>query len=506
LPDALAPEAPGSLVKLRYASFVNYALNVAGAVFTLFFLTYLARRLVVEDYANWVLIQRYLSYIIIPGVIFSYWLPRNISRGINDSKTGLGASLIMGIIFMPVYVVLMILFSANLEQPLVPLLISTSIVFFDYLGSSLNATSFGHAPQITGYSSFALKAVQAVSGFLLVGFAALGLTGAVIAALGGRIAANLVLLFMNRKIIRLSQFKTATLRCWLRSSWLPLFGNVTSMIYAFDVLVVRISYGSEVPVAYYGISLSLLAAVLFANVVNYSLYPKILSKKNLDDLGEAIWLSLLLSIPVASLMILYAQPLLAIFGLQYIPAAVAFQMLVAYSVVQIFSNLSNTAYVGLEGVDVSGFASSKSLLKSALFKSNIIALVMNGSYLLALSIISTLSLDNTTITTMWGASLLVCSIASLLGYSALLKKDFSVTFPFKKIARNMIPFLVSILPAVVPMLLLPVELAEGFYEMLSNLALPAILSALLYFGTLYALDKKFRKTLREVLVKVRSFR
>jgi O-antigen/teichoic acid export membrane protein len=499
-PDSSRPS--GLQVKLRYASLINYALNLTGAVFTLFFLTLLARRLAVEDYANWIMITRYLSYIIIPGIIYTYWVTRDISRGNNDSKTAINLSVGMGVVFMPIYVLLMLIFSANFEQPLVPLLVSTLIVFFDFLYAALHAISNGHAPQLTGYGTFSLKIVQAASGLFLVGFAAMGLTGAVIAALLGRIAADAALLVMNRHILRQSRFEAKIIKQWLKSSWLPLFMTLASMIYTFDVLVVRIFYQSEIPIAYYGIALNLLSAVMFANVVSSTLYPKILSKKSLEDLDEAIWLILLLSVPVAMLMIFYARPLIAIFGVQYVPATIILQLLIIYSIIQIFSNLANTVYVGLERIDENGLSSPKGLAKSALFKSSLIILGANVAYLVILSTISTLRLDITNITVGWASLLIITSTITFLSYLSMLKRDFSKRFPYKITITYLAKFLVAAIPAALPLFLFNIEISEGFYQMILNMAFPVFLSATLYFVMLYLIDRKFRSTLGEVLRKL----
>ncbi len=496
------PPPPGSQVKLRSASLINYILNLTGAVFSLFFITLLTRRLAVEDWANWVMITRYLAYIAVPAIVYTYWTTRDISRGKNDSKTALNLSVGMGLAFMPIYVILMLIFSANFEQPLMPLLVSTAIVFFDFLNAALNAISSGHAPQFTGYGSFSLKVTQAVFGYFLVGFAAMGLTGAVIAALVGRIVTDCVLLIMNRKVLRQSRFSLDTIKSWLRSSWLPLFLTFASMIYTLDVLVVRISYGSEVPIAYYGVALNLLTAVLFANVVTYTFYPKVLSKKNLEDLNEALWLILLLSIPIATLMILYAKPLIAIFGIQYVPAAGTLQLLVVYSVVQVIVNLLNSAYIGLERVDENGLLSSKGLMRSALFKSGLISLSTNITYLTVLSIVLAFQLDIVGTTSAWALLLLAIMLFVLCCYIFLLKRDFSQTFPYKEFLSSLSKFIVAAIPASIPLFFIKIELSEGFTQMVTNMILPVIVSTLLYSVTLFIIDRKFRKTIGQVLQKI----
>jgi O-antigen/teichoic acid export membrane protein len=486
---------PGSKVRLRFASLVMYLLSTGGALFSLYFVTLLTRSVGVVEYGVWVMITKYANYFIIPSVIYSYWLPRNVSRGENTSRTGLYSSIIMGITAIPFYLFLVQIISREFEQPLLPLIISTGFVFLDYIGNSLNSISGGHSPQIIGYASFAFKAGQAISGWLFVGLLALGLTGGVIAALIGRLMMICVYLILNHKLLKQSRFEFAILVSWLKTSWLPLFGSIAGILYTFDVLVVRVLCGSEVPIAFYGVVTSVLNVVLFASVVNYSMYPKILSKGNLDDLREAIWLTLFLTIPVICLIMFYAQPLCAIFGLKYVSVALPLRLFTVASLIQLLSSLAATSYVGLEKADEKTLLSRK-LLRSAMFKSTVVSFFVNIIYIVLLATVSFLFSNVEVFVSLWGLISAISYILSFVSYSLLLKRDFGQLFPFKILVRNLAVFTLPMFPAFIPLMLFKIEIVEGFYQMFQNLFVPVALSTVLYFSSLYAIDKKFRATLR----------
>lgn len=492
---------PGSRVRLRFASLVMYVLSIGGALFSLYFVTLLTRRVSVEEYGVWVMITRYASYFIIPSVIYSYWLPRNISRGENTSRTGLYSSIIMGITAIPFYLVLVQIISREFEQPLLPLMISTGFVFLDYLGCSLSSISGGHSPQIIGYASFAFRAGQAISGWLFVGLWALGLTGGVIAALIGRLMMNCLYLIMNRKLLKQSRFKSTIFVSWLKTSWLPLFGSIAGILYTFDVLVVRALYGSEVPIAFYGVATSILNVVLFAFAVTSSLYPKILSKGNLDDLREAIWLTLFLTMPVICIILFYAQPLCAIFGLKYVPVALPLMLFTVASFIQLLASLAGTSYVGLEKADEKALL-SRTLLRSAMFKSIVVSLFVNIVYIALVTAISFLISNVEVFVSLWGVISAMSFALSFVFYTLLLKRDFGQPFPFKILARDLAVFILPMAPAFLPLMLFRIEIVEGFYQMFQNLFVPVVLSFILYFSSLYAIDKKFRTTLRDAFRKL----
>jgi len=491
----------GLNVRLRYASILNYVLNIGSMVFGFLFITLVARRLTVEEYGVWVMILRYVSYLIIPGAIYSYWLPRNISRGQNTSRTGLYTSIIFGLILVPFYLLMVQTVSRELDQPIFPLALSSLILFLEYINTSLGTISSGYAPQINGYGSFVLKVSQAVSAYLLIGFWSLGLTGAVIAAVIGRFCLNAVSLTMNRSILRSSKFDLSVMRSWLKASMLPIFTSITFSLPAFDTLVVRVFYGSEVPIAYYGIAMNLLSIVLATSVVSASLYPKILAKKNLEDLKEAIWLALLLSMPALYLILLYAEPFSAIFGVKYLNAAWPLRALAFASFLQLFSVLVWIAYTGLESADEDTL-SFKVLFRSAIFKSNLVNLVTGFLYLVSLVAFSFLALTATSYVELWGAALTIFYTLSFVILVMLIKRDFGQTFPFRTLARDLVIFTVPAIPMCLPLLLIRVQIAEIFYQMILNLIPPVIASLLLYFVTLYAIEGKFRSTVRDAMRKL----
>lgn len=494
---AAVPTRPGTKVRLRYASLIMYALNVGGLFFSFFFITLLARKLTVQDYGIWVMIISYVGYFVLPSTIFSYWLPRNISRGNNTAKTGFYASIIFGLVSLPLYLVLIQFISRGLNQPILPLTISAVILLMDYLNSSFSAMASGYSPQINGYNSFALKIGQAISGYFLIGFLALGLVGAVVAVLIGRFCANTVSLVMNRALLKNSSFNFSIIVSWLRTSWLPILASITSLLLAFDVVIVRIFSGTAAPVAYYGVSTSLLSVVVFAGVVSSSLYPKILSKKNLDDLPEAIWLTFLLALPLIYIIVIYAGPLAAVFGLQYLAIAWPLRVLCLASLLQVVGGLAGTSYIGLDCTDEDTL-STKTLLKSAIFKNSLVTLLINSFYLIALTGISFLGMDLELLVTIWCLALASSYALNFLVIVYLMKRDFGQRFHFQNLARNFIIFTIPAIPMSLPFFIIKIQVVQGIYQMLLNLFPPIALSLVIYFACLYLIDHKFRSTLRDI--------
>ena len=485
-------------MRLRYTSFINYALNITSAVFSIFFLVIVTRRLSVEDYATWVMIWHYVGYFLIPTVVFSTWATRDISRGKNTSITSVMTSIFFGITSIPFYLLVMFFLSSSLEQPLVPLLISSVALFLDYLSCGLYSVAYGHAPQIVGYAGFTYKVVSLIFGLIFVGSLAYGLTGAVVASLFGRMAMDTVSIYMNRSLLGKSSFQITQMVAWIRSSWLPIFGSIAGLLVTFDVLVVSFIYPTPVPVAYYGICVSIASFATFASAVSSSLYPKILCNRNIDDLKEAIWLLSLLSLPVIFLMIIYAEPLCAILNITYLNAVTASRIMIFGIYFSLLSGMASTVYYGLDPFDEKKLE-SKALLSSSIFKGYQVSFVLGIAYLLILSCLSSLPFDSFFLVVLWVAALTSIYIISFVAFVRLIRRRFGMVFPIYSVLRDLVIFAVPAIASIIPSLLIPVAINESFYLTLYSLIPPALLSLAIYFGVLYALERRFRATVRDIV-------
>lgn len=475
---------------------------MAAAVFNIVFFIILTRRLSTADYGTWVMIWRYIGYFLIPSVIYATWVTRDVSRGKNTSITGVVTSLFFGVASVPFYVLVMIFLSSNLHQPLVPLLISSSCFFLDYLNSALVSVSAAHAPQIAGYAGFAYDSGQLIFGVLFIIFLGLGLTGAVIAALAGRIMMNSVSITMNRSVLRKSSLQLHQITAWIKASWLPLFGSFGAYLGTFDALIVSFIYRSQIPIAYYGICVSIASMVTFAGVAASPLYPKIICKKNLEDVKEAIWITSLLSLPIIFLIIIYSKQLCAILNPAYTFVAPALAIMVFGAYFQLMQGLATTAYYGLEPCDEKTLE-PKQLLRSSLFRGYQITLLFNMVYLLLLYALSSLSVSYLSFVIIWVSVLASLYIVSLSAFIILIKRRFSMTFPVTSMLRDLLIFAVAAVPAAILSILIPVPVTSNLYIAFYHLIPTGLLSLAVYLCFLYLIERRFRTTVRDIIKKVR---
>ncbi len=478
-------------MRLKYASLILYALNIGGMILGFAFTLLFTRRVSVEDYSVWVMISKYVGYLILPSVIYTNWIPRDISRGNNTSKTGLFSSVLFSMIMLPLYALLIYEASSSLNQPLIPLIISILILPLEYLNTVLSSIASGYAPQRTGYASFIMKLGQIASGYFLIGFLVLGLTGAVIAIVIGKLCSAIIGLYLNSGLLKNSAFSRKTLSSWLRSSWLHAMGILYALVFSLDVLVVRIFFGSEIPVAYYGLCMSITSLALFAGVVSSTVYPRIISKKSFDDLRDSIWLTLFLSMPAFFILLFFTDPICALFKLDYLPMANALRVFAFSAIIQTLLSLIAAAYAGLDPFDESALT-AKSLYKSALFKSNLIVLLVDGAYLLTLLVICQIEASAQQFILMWSLIFTGCFATQFIIFNYMIKRDFGIVFPFKTLFKDIITFTMPAIPAALISFFWKIPLENTFYFAFLNLLYPVATSMLFYVGLLFIISRKFR--------------
>ena len=303
-------EVYGASVRLKYTTLINFFSRNLSNFASLAFIIFVTRRLSVEEFGIWTMIFRYMSYVLPFMAIYNYWLPRTISRGINTAKIGILLAIAIGGAASVAYVGIAYGVSTLFNQPLTLLVLALFILFQDYINGCLKSISIAHAPQYVGIAHLTLRIVQAALGILLVAFYRFGLYGAVISAIIGRTAMLAMLLVLNRKVISRSRIDMDIAKTWLRRSWLPIYNNIPLSILALDVVIIRTFSGTEEPIAYYGISLSLLGLAIASLQVMPALYSKLLAKRDMRDVIEAFWIAYMLSIPMMVGLLVYMEPIL----------------------------------------------------------------------------------------------------------------------------------------------------------------------------------------------------
>lgn len=495
-------ELYGAKVRLKLSIIVNFIMRFLSLFAGLLFTISVTRRLSVEEFGTWIMLFRYITYVLPFAAIFTYWLPRTISRGFNTAKSGIFLSILLGLTSSIAYLFISWGAYAFFNQPFTPLLLAAIIVLQEYLYRGLLYIALSHAPQYRGVSAFVIRTVQAVSALLLVALLKLGLYGAVIAAIIGRSCGLLLLFIVNRKVLSKSVLNFGVVKNWVKRSWLPLYNNVVSMLTSLDAVIVRIIAGSELPIAYYGVSMSILSFASTRLHFSSALYVRLLAKRDIRDIVEAFWLSYLLLVPIIIGILVYAEPILALYNIKYVAASWIVRVFALAAFFQVFSTLLATVIGGLEQRDI---VENIDLRETVLFKMPTLRLVIVALYLTAL-LLSLFSLKGSEllIALCWGLAYLLRFLLITVFYNNLLVKEFRIHLPYSTFIKFMLKFFTASIPIIVLSTVYKVKPYISIWATLGNL-LPAILiSSVFYFSILYIIDYKFRNLVKRGLCFIKN--
>jgi len=490
-------QSVGAHVRLKYATLVNFISRVISSLVNLLFIIIVIRRLTVEEFAIWTLIFKYVGYVLPFVVVYTYWLPRTIGRGVNTAKAGLLLAVSLGLGSTLIYLGLVYEVSVAFNHPFYILALAGLMVLEEYVFKCLSAISITHAPQYIGYSQLTLRIVQTLLAFLLVYLYRMGLYGAVLSVIAGRLAVLVLLFVLNRYIIESSRLDLNTVKLWVKRSWLPILTSFITTLATYDVLIVRVISGREEPIAYYGVIAAFLGLTVPALRITSALYSRLLARRDIRDFYEAYWISFMLIVPMVVGILVYSEPLIAIYSVKYLGAALALKVFALAMLPELLTRLLRTTLRGLETRDLE-FSSDYGfeLTETALFKVPILDLALTIVYLALVGLASTVITKAVLLVAVWGLVYLLRQTALIILFVRLLKKEFNVSLDYIALLRMIIKFVIASMGIVIVGFLFPVKPEVSIWMLMRGLAPMVALSALVYFSLLYVIDDKFKTLLK----------
>ena len=492
----------GSRVRLRYTGIVLFLSRLFSLLTGALFVLLITRKLSIEDFGLWSMIGRYSGYMVVLSSVYNYWLPRTIARGANTSKTGLVFSLTSGTAATLFYVVIALWLSTSFNQPLLILLIVAPQIILSYIQSMMESVSSGYAPQLIGYAQITFELVKVGLAFCLVLFFHVELTGAILAVVGAQLVQVLLLTALNFKVINSSKLNLDIAKSWLRHSWLPLFSAIAGIVGGLDIILVRLVSGSEQPIAYYGIALTISSVVNNANVLASGLYPRLLAKTHLSEVEVAMKLMYMFAIPTFIFIFFYTESISAVFGLKYLVTTNAIRVATLSSLIFIFSLLLDTVILGIERRDVEGLT-FKGIRSSMLFKLPLLNYIMSFTYLIILHILLIGAQGYVDVSFRWIVSSAISTSLAIVVKLVALRRDFRVkisTYTLISLLRYIAASLIAVGFAFSIWKVLPIE---RIMDLFLGLASPAMFTATAYFMLLAVIDRDFRFLLKAAVNEAR---
>ncbi|MGI0056221.1 MAG: hypothetical protein ACREAK_02470, partial [Nitrosarchaeum sp.] len=433
--------------------------------------------------------------------IVSYWSTRQIARGESVGKTSLFGSMFFAIGSIPIYLILTG-FVSNLTPGFTSSLILGAIlvpVFF--VSQTLTGINLGHKPHTTSYAIMIFELIKIPFGLIFVFFMDLGINGAILATFLAY-AGKLIVQYYYAKEKLSEKFNISYLLKWIKNSWIPLYANLSHVVWTLDVLLFTIITGSVLGVAFYSASLSIAAIVAHSGMISQALYPKLLAKGGLNHINENFIRLLYFAIPLVGLVIVFSGPGLYALNPKYLVASQIVILLSLRAFFYVINASFNQILTGMETIDVGNNHTPHSLLKSKLFFIPTITNIHYSLYIVILVIMllfaGTSETEDIEFVNMWAWISFILSVPFAIYAGILVKHSVPFSIPIKEISKYVLGaiILMTIFLATSDIF---IKYEISIYDFLPGVFLQFLICACSYLGFTYLVDKKTRVLLSAIL-------
>jgi O-antigen/teichoic acid export membrane protein len=463
---------------------------VTGLVFSLI----VVRTLTIEEYGTWSLIHAIIGYLIISQSIINFWTIRGISRGSEIGKTSFVSSLIFSIGLIPIYISFTILFSENSNVIQPSMILALILVPLFLLSRNLTAINSGFQPHVTSYTLVVLEITRIFTILIFVYFLDLGLDGAIFALFIAQSIQVLFQTYLARTKLK-TKFQLDLLKNWIKMSWLTIYSAGPNSLRNFDLALYTIVTSSVIGIAFYSVSFTIGKIISHSEKISQGLYPKLLSGGEYSHISQTFSLLLLFGLPLLGIAIIFSKPALYALNPVYQEATLIVILLSLKTFFLSNSNIIQKTLLGIEKVDVLEKSSSPVFLKSDLFKLPTYRYIKLGIYLITLTVVFLLNKDNVSeieLVTLWALISLTIEIPFLIFMWILLHCKTAINFPYVDGIKY--------LGATIAFMLVFWQTSEfviiyheSIFDFLPTLLIQLTICILIYFGIVYAIDKKTRK-------------
>lgn len=493
-------------IRVTYSGLIGLGVGFASVFTGIIFTLIVTRRLTPEEFGTWAIIGSMISYFIIVEPIISYWSTRQIARGEEVGKTSLISSTIFSIGSLPIYLVLAFFVANNTGSNINTMFLGAILLPVLFISQTLAGINLGHKPHATSYGLLGFEIVKIPAALLLVFLLDLGVDGAIVATLVAYLLKIIIQTHFAKSKLQ-KKFNTVTLRRWIKLSWIPIYSNISHLIWSLDVLIYAIIIHSTIGVAIYAVSLTVANVIAHSGLVSQALYPKLLANGKQQYVKENFSRLLYFSIPILGICIIFSKH--ALFALN--PAyQEAFLVVIFISIRTFFYVLTSVFYqvlMGIEKVDVEGNPTYSALSKSKLFQVPTIQLVHHALYIISLTgiliFLNWYEYSELEIVIWWAFIMVVLQIPFFIYLWILVKKNIAFSFPLvdalKYIAATILFIIVFYLTFD-----FVIHYEISIYKYLPTLLAELAICIGIYIAFTFTIDKKTRALFRAILNEVSS--
>ena len=406
---------------------------ITGFVFTII----LTRTLDPVEFGTWGVITVLFLGVLQIEPIISYWVTREVARGLESAKTAIFSSGIFSSIGIIIYLIIIHFVHNGTDTDFESVFFAAFLIPIIFLNRILSGINLGWKPQAVSYGILVMGVTQIPMALIFVYFFDMGVMGIIISVAIANISSIIVLAISAREIIK-KEFQIKFLKKWFRLSWLPFYPGIAGMVHAYDVVIFALLVGSVEGIGFWTAAVLLPNLISNSGLISTAVYAKLLQKGKMDNLQRNVTQIFFFAFPLSAIVIVFAEPGLFILNPIY---QIAFPVVIIMTF-QVVLNTLSTAFQsmlkGVETVDVDEKASFKQYVKSKLFLLPTLLLIQYSVYIILLvSMLWTAAPDSNLIDLIiyWAIIMLSTQIPITICHYIMVRKHLQITFEFSIILK-----------------------------------------------------------------------
>ena len=473
--------------------------RIVSAFTGLFFTVMASRVLGTSGFGVVEVIVSFVTFASYPIGSIAYWATRDIARGRMVGRTALASGAVLSGLGLVIYFGFSLFSYSRIGASVVPFLLGALLIPLSYWNAVASAIVTGYRPSVYGTSlvfSELAKVVVAYEGLYVYH---LGINAVVVALMAAYLAQSVISTYMVRNTTT-QGFDASEVRRWLKLAWLPALSYLPASLAVADTTAVALLHGTSV-VGVYQAAFTVASIVSYATALIFTMYPLLLKGGDVRLPAVSLELSLLLAIPKAVGCIVLAGPILYVYGPSFVEGAAGLSILAVMFIFNNFSLLVDQTLMGTETVDSGQTPSFRKLAGSNLIFVSLANIGYGIAYLvilfLAVNFAASMGFSDSADVATWATVQLVVTLAFAL-FKARRARLHAKLMPGISIVYYLAGAAVM---AMAVYLFSGVVVTRDVGTLVYGLRLLVVIAfgAAVYFGSVYAMDSKFRDLTRSFL-------
>tara|TARA_B100001245_G_scaffold200895_1_gene160872 strand:+ start:3783 stop:5276 length:1494 start_codon:yes stop_codon:yes gene_type:complete len=487
-------------IRVTYSGLISVAVGLITIITGLLFTIILTRTLDPIEFGTWGIITTLFFSVLQIEPIISYWVTREVARGLESAKTAIFSSGIFSSIAVIIYLIIVHFVHSGTDTNFESIFFAAFLIPIIFLNRVLSGINLGWKPQAVSYGILAAGVSQIPMALIFVFFFDMGVIGIIISVAIANISSIIILAISAREIIK-REFQIKFLKKWFRLSWLPFYPGIAGMVHSYDVVIFALMVGSVEGIAFWT------AAVLLPNIISNSalvsvaVYAKLLKEGKMDDLRRNITQIFFFAFPLSAIVIVFAEPGLFILNPIYQIVYPIVIIVTFHAILNTLSTVFQSILKGVETVDVDEESTFKQYVKSKLFQIPTLLLIQYSAYIILLMIMLWVASPDANLIdllTYWSIILLSTQIPITICYYIMIRKHLQITFELGMILKYLVISLVvfSLTYYLIEQFL---EYDNNNFVFIPNVLLFIMIGIFGYISITYLVDSRTKQLVSEII-------